>query len=374
MKIGILTQPLHRNYGGILQNWALQQVLIGMGHRPEMIFLSRGRHSRGGLLVMRCVSFVKSMVKRYLCGCKNVYLNSVFSPQYNPTVPLYADANFVRHIHKTRPLGTDDMDIGKFVASRSYDAFIVGSDQVWREDYSPSITCYFLDFLSEGDKRPRVAYAASFGKSKDYISEKYLPVCRKLLRRFDAVSVREYEGLEILERDFGFFKGVKVLDPTLLLPMEKYRTLIKDEDRAHHPHIAAYILDPSEEIQQCISSLGTQFHLPIKIFRGEHNGEKMLSISQWLAEFEKAEFVMTDSFHGCVFSIIFQKPFICLGNKYRGMERFHSLLEPLGLSDRLVSAESFSLPDSDINWQQVNEKLEQMRISSRQFLTEALGN
>lgn len=373
MRVGILTQPLHRNYGGILQNWALQQVLKDMGHEPEMIFLCLGNRPRGKLLVLRCMSFVKCVVKKYLFGHKDVYLYSVFNPQYNPSAPQYADAEFVSRIHKTEQL-FGDVDLGRFIENRGYNAFVVGSDQVWREDYSPAILRFFLDFLAADDHRLRVAYAASFGKSREYISEKNFPICRNLLQRFNAVSVREYEGLEILERDFGFFKGVKVLDPTLLLSVEKYRTLIKDEDRAHHPHIAAYILDSSKEIQQCISSLGVQFHLPIKIFSGEHNGEKMLSISQWLAEFENAEFVVTDSFHGCVFSIIFQKPFICLGNKNRGMERFHSLLEPLGLSDRLVSAENFSLPDSDINWQQVNEKLEQMRISSRQFLTEALRN
>ena len=373
MKIGILTQPLHYNYGGILQNWALQQVLFAMGHQPEMIFLCCGKRPKGKLLMRRCLSLTKCLVKKYLLGCKNIYIYSLFDPQYSPNNPMYVDAGFVHNIRKTKRLPSD-VDLGRFIETRGYDAFVVGSDQVWREDYSPAILRYFLDFLDVEDRRPRVAYAASFGKSKDYISEKYLPACRKLLRRFDAVSVREYGGLEILERDFGFFKGVKVLDPTLLLSVEKYRTLIKDEDRAHHPHIAAYILDTSKEIQQCISSLGAQFHLPIKIFRGEYNGEKMLSISQWLAEFENAEFVVTDSFHACVFSIIFQKPFICLGNKNRGMERFHSLLEPLGLSDRLVSTEKSSFPDSDINWQQVNEKLEQMRNSSRQFLTEALGN
>lgn len=74
MKIGILTQPLLRNYGGILQNWALQQVLIKMGHEPEMIFLCCGQCSRGKVFLMRCMSFGKSLIKKYLLGCKDVYL------------------------------------------------------------------------------------------------------------------------------------------------------------------------------------------------------------------------------------------------------------------------------------------------------------
>ena len=174
MKIGILTQPLRLNYGGILQNWALQQVLKRMGHEPEMIFQCYGHRPNGKLLVMRCLSFVKCQIKRYLLGRKNVYLHSIFSPEYNPRLPQYADGSFVRRIQKTRRL-VGDIDLAKFEKRRGYEAFIVGSDQVWREDYSPRIETYFLDFLTEDDKRPKIAYAASFGKSKDYISKEKMP-------------------------------------------------------------------------------------------------------------------------------------------------------------------------------------------------------
>lgn len=85
MKIGILTQPLHSNYGGIIQNWALQRVLTGLGHEPEMIFLCHGNRSRGKLFALRCVSFVRCVVKRYLLRKKNIYLHSVFSPYYATT-------------------------------------------------------------------------------------------------------------------------------------------------------------------------------------------------------------------------------------------------------------------------------------------------
>lgn len=232
MKIGILTQPLHRNFGGILQNWALQQVLVHMGHKPEMIFLCGNSRPHGKLLAMRYMSFAKCVIKRYLLGCRDVYLHSILNPEYNPTLPQYADAEFVAHIHKTKRL-TADMDVAKYIASRGYDAFVVGSDQVWREDYSPYIPHYFLDFLKSDDRRPRIAYAASFGKAKNYISEERMPICRKLLHRFDAVSVREYEGLDILSRDFDYHEGVKVLDPTLLISADDYKGLIKDKDYAH---------------------------------------------------------------------------------------------------------------------------------------------
>lgn len=379
MKIGILTQPLHRNYGGILQNWAFQQVLRCMGDEPEMIFLYGGYRPKGKLLVMRCISLVKCIVRKYLFGRKNVYLYPVFDPQYNPGSPMYADAKFVNCIHKTKRL-TENVDIARFVASRSYDAFIVGSDQVWREDYSPSITRYFLDFLSEDDKRPRIAYAASFGKSKDYISPENMPRCRESLHRFDAVSVREYEGLDILKRDFDYHNGVKVLDPTLLLSADDYRRQIKDKDLLDktRPHVAAYILDESEDKSAILAGVASQFELPVKTFSGEFRGEKMLTVSQWLAEFESADFIVTDSFHGCVFSIIFHKPFVAIANKDRGIDRFVSLLRDAGLEDRLVySSDDFNTRKESLliapDYMAVEQRMTMLRKASLDFLSNALS-
>lgn len=379
MKIGILTQPLHRNYGGILQNWALQHVLKDMAHESEMIFLCGGYRPKGKLLVLRCMSLVKCVVKKYLFGRRNVYLYSVFNPQYNPGIPMYADVEFVNCIHKTKRL-TENVDAARFVASRGYDAFIVGSDQVWREDYSPSITHFFLDFLSEGDKRPRIAYAASFGKPKNYISKENMPRCRELLHRFDAVSVREYEGLDILKRDFDYYKGVKVLDPTLLLSADDYRGQIKEMDFLDRtrPHISAYILDESEDKSAILAEVASRLKLPVKTFSGEFRGEKMLTVSQWLAEFEGADFVVTDSFHGCVFSIIFHKPFVAIANKDRGIDRFVSLLRDAGLEDRLIySSDDFNTHKERLlvvpDYMAVEQRLSSLRKASLAFLSDALS-
>lgn len=377
MKIGILTQPLRLNYGGILQNWALQQVLKRMGHEPEMIFQCYGHRPNGKLLVMRCLSFVKCLIKRYLLGRKNVYLHSIFSPEYNPRLPQYADGSFVRRIQKTRRL-VGDIDLAKFEKRRGYEAFIVGSDQVWREDYSPRIETYFLDFLTEDDKRPKIAYAASFGKSKDYISKEKMPFCRELLHRFDAVSVREYEGMGILKRDFDYNKGIKVLDPTLLLSADDYRKQIKDKDRLSVPHVAAYVLDSSKDKNAILSEVSSQLNLPSKAFSGEPDGRNMLTVSQWLAEFADADYIVTDSFHGCVFSIIFHKPFVAIANKDRGLDRFVSLLRDAGLEDRLVySYDDFNTRKESLliapDYMAVEQRMTMLRKASLDFLSNALS-
>ena len=165
MKIGILTQPIHHNYGGILQNWALQQVLLAMGHQPEMIFLCCEKRPGRRLLARRCLSMVKCLINKYLLRRGGVYIHSPLTAQYTSVAPRYVDSAFVREIHKTKPLFAD-VDLGRFVENRRYDAFVVGSDQVWREDYSPSISRYFLDFLAMNAPRPLIASAASFGQSR----------------------------------------------------------------------------------------------------------------------------------------------------------------------------------------------------------------
>lgn len=376
MKIGILTQPLHHNYGGIIQNWALQQVLRRMEHQPEMIFLTYGSRPNRVLLAKRCLILAKCLIKKYLLGKPNVYLYSIFVPTYNPSVPHYADDDFVRLIEKTKKI-TTEVDLAQLTKKRRYEAFIVGSDQVWREEYSPNILSYFLDFLPDSDSRKRISYAASFGKAQEYISADKMPECRRLLARFDAVSVREDEGVSIVRNDFGRKQVEKVLDPTLLLSADDYSAIIQPTDRLTSPYIASYILDSSDDKTALLEQISVDYHLPVNAIDIEVRAEGMATMSQWLANFADADFVVTDSFHGCVFSIIFGKPFIAIGNAERGLGRFQSLLGELGLNNRLIAG----LNDYQIRKDKllvpfdnepVRARLDKLRQSSLQFLTDSL--
>lgn len=378
MKIGILTQPLHYNYGGIIQNWALQQVLLRMGHRPEMIFLTMCGQPGRKMVAMRTLSFAQNLIRKHLLNRKDKYIHSPLDPRYNPaTCYFYADSRFVKRIHKTRPLGCD-ADLAKLTRRRGYEAFIVGSDQVWREDYSPRILAYFLDFLPDGDGRRRIAYAASFGKERDYLSPEKMSGCRRLMSRFHAVSVREAEGVDIVRRDFGRGQVEKVLDPTLLLSAADYEQLISPADRRRSPYIASYILDRDDYKAAVLAQVAAAKALPVSEIDIEAHPEGMPAVSQWLANFADARFVVTDSFHGCVFSIIFGKPFIAIGNAERGLGRFRSLLGELGLMDRLITTMQdfrdrrdalMSSPD----YAAVNGRLALLRQSSLKFLTDALA-
>ena len=379
MKIGILTQPLHTNYGGVIQNWALQQVLIRMGHEPEMIWRNHDAPDFSlSLMLRRFGSFGKTIILRYILNNKKVVLLSPFEKMYNPRTPRFADNKFIKRITKTKECFSD-LQLRKIISRNSYDAFIVGSDQVWREEYSPRIETYFLDFLPSTDSRPKIAYAASFGTDTNYISPQKLPNCQKLLEKFSAVSVREDGGLKIIHEIFRRTDAMKVLDPSLLLDIEDYEALIQKEDRHDSERfIGAYILNRNNDKEYIIADIASEKGLAVKQESGSYEDHKMLTISRWLAMFADAEYIVTDSFHGCVFSIIFNKPFVAIGNEVRGLDRFTSLLSMLKLEDRLILtlSEYCNKKESlmvSTDYQAVNERLSLLKKESISFLENALS-
>lgn len=378
MKIGILTQPLHYNYGGVLQNWALQQVLTRLGHEPETIALHYSLVRTPKLIFLRTLSLFKTVLHKCFFVRSERKIHNPFGRRYSVRA-FTCDDNFISHKINSSPLLFCHKALLSLVEKRKYDAFIVGSDQVWREEYSPRIETFFLDFLSEEDMRSKIAYAASFGLEQNYISEEKLPLCKRLLQRFDAVSVREDGGLKIVREEFGRKAVVKVLDPTLLLSADDYLRLIKPTDRnSGDAYVAAYILDDNEDKRNIVASVSKVRGKDVRTMSASFAGRDMPTISQWLANIAFADFVVTDSFHGCVFSIIFRKPFIAIGNQWRGLNRFTSLLNEFGLSNRLILnyldfQKNSASQTSAIDFADVHNKLGSMCQHSLNFLTNVLA-
>lgn len=380
MKIGILTQPLHLNYGGVLQAWALQQVLKQLGHTPEIIARS---YNVPPLTVKRLSWQITvtcwSIYDRHIRNNKRTKIYNPFKRNYGRWFSGYCDYKFIKkYISRTKELYSDKEFI-EWTASHQYEAYIVGSDQVWRQEYSPRIETYFLDFLSENDNRPRIAYAASFGKEKDFIESSKMSLCRMLLSRFKAISVRENTGVSIITDEFGRNDAVQVLDPTLLLDAEIYSSLITTKDTPSYSYLTAYILDADEDKECLINDVSASKGLPVKKIDIECRGVKMKTVPQWLASFKNASFVVTDSFHGMVFSIIFNKQFIVYANPDRGLDRFVSLLGELGLKNRLIYSYSDYCNHRDelttpIDYNIVNNRLMVLRKQSVDWLKTALKN
>lgn len=320
MRINILTQPLYLNYGGILQNYALQEVLRRMGH--ETLTLNVPPRAPGKNVVWK--DLIKSGINLYK-KVKGIYPYPYLSPY----------KNFVRQHEFSKPLGKfiEDhiakVDVNAPFTSQTAtdypaDAWIVGSDQVWRPWCSPYIENCFLDFIPD-DGTKRIAYAASFGTDKWEISPEKTEIIEPLAKKFDDISVREDSGVK-LAKEYLNVDTTHVLDPTLLLSAEDYMALIPKEFlKKDGLKLTTYILDPNPEKVKEVKKMEKQFRFKAKK-AGKMHKERLESVEEWLADFVTADYIITDSFHGTAFSIIFDKPFKVLNNPLRGNARIESLL------------------------------------------------
>jgi hypothetical protein len=376
MKLAILTQPLHNNYGGLLQAFSVQKVLKKeFGFESETLDIGYDNSKLAQLKVK-----AKVAVKKYALGKK-------IGPQFKPNEEQKAIIGKNMDAFKNKYITTSASKYSKpnliDLKQLEFDGFIVGSDQVWRPKYSPNIRTYFLDFLNSNSKAKRISYAASFGVDYNEFDSKDLKECSRLLKLFDAVSVREEGAVTLCQKEFGI-KPQLVLDPTLLLEVQDYKNLF-DKTLEEKKQIMFYVLDPefaNKEIEQKVSEY---FKLPVfKIMPKAATEINLANIDQcvyppvedWIEGFLSSEFIITDSFHGTIFSILFNKQFITIGNVDRGMARFTSVLKIFNLEDRLVSNLDGieNIVKNKIDYTVVNKILELERGKSINFLKESLLN
>lgn len=370
MRIGIVTLPLHTNYGGILQAYALQTFLMGMGHevehlQPEVVYVES--HPSWLMPLVYC----KRFLKKSFVGESNI---PVFTHP-SKWIRRNTDVFIASHIH---PRYLTEKGWNEELANE-YDAIVFGSDQIWRPIYAYPIEKYFGSFWGDSKIR-RISYAASFGTEDNEYSEEQLSLCRNLLSKFNAVSVRENSAVTICKERFGV-EAKHVLDPTMLLTHKDYECIFKQANTLKSEGtLAVYVLDDNQQIDDFIKKQSLQQGLtPFRINSKVENYNAKLSerqqppVERWLRAFHDAKFVITDSFHACVFSILFHKPFICIGNKSRGMSRFDSLLNMFGLGNRLVDINDIvDYVEKEIDWEHVDKVLAQKRKEAFQFLNQAL--
>jgi len=351
MKIGILTQHFLLNYGGIIQNFALQQVLLELGHEP-LTFEHDTCYSRTRWLLRTAKQILKT---RSLKGLP-VY------PTYQGRI---GNKNFIKFVLKNIRSVTVKDFTPDLTQKYGLDAYIVGSDQVWRPAFNlgPRLGNMFLDFA--GDDVNKISYAASFGCKEWEYTEEQERMCGKLAKRFDAISVREASGVDLCKEHFGV-DATLVLDPTLLLNKEDYGKVCHDVPKKEK-HIFVYSLVVSEGVLAVAEKVAEAMGLSIIVKQAGRKLKKEDTIEDWFAEFRDADYVVTDSFHGMVFSIIFNKPFSIVMNPSGGNDRYLSLLSQLGLMERIVSDELQPV-FSAIDWSDVNHRLTELRKASFEFL------
>ena len=352
MNIGIVTQPLNGNFGGIMQNFALQCILKKMGHNPITIdFMSTIPWHLFILTSLK--SFVLLFTPK-----RRKFLHRKFSrPQISEQfINRFINKTPIVHRYKTSLIHNYDLD-----------CIIVGSDQVWRPSYNQFLEDMFLKFAKNAIIK-RIAYGASFGVDKNEYTDKEIQRVKPLVDLFNAISVREESGQSIVYNNFGKAAQI-VLDPTLLLKREQYLEIIGKAHSKSIPILGAYILDGDTHTTKLIKD--TKELLGIKTSKIITNAPEDISVEEWLCLFRDAEFIITDSFHGTVFSIIFQKPFVTIANRERGNSRFISLLKSVNLTNRIIYENSDNLEKiiaDKIDWNRVIESLDILRTKSIDFL------
>ena len=264
-------------------------------------------------------------------------------------------------------------------------SYIVGSDQVWRAGYArqiASVFFFFLSFASLEQRRRSITYAASFGSDEWEGAPEETEECGRLLREFKAVSVRELSGVKICKDVFGV-DAVQMPDPTLLLQQSDYGKII-DSEKTWLPdgkYVAAYVLDESMEKTKLLqgSAIGMEMQLQHLLPHADAKKRRdrfPISVPQWLRLIRDCECFITDSFHGCVFAIIYNKPFVCLGNEGRGNARFDTLLGTFALEDRLITNATpekvLQVLHTPIDWKRVNAIHDSERERGVNFLKENL--
>lgn len=361
MKIGIITQPLIDNYGGVLQNYALQKMLIQMGHTPFTYDLCyRWPLWKWTLSVIRL--YIKKLIDKR---------NTIDYP-VRPYKGYIRGKNFgafiKRNIHTVRPKdGIRSAVLDKYPV----DGLIVGSDQVWRPMYNKPDSCTpldnsFLEFASNQQHLLRVSYAASFGVDDWEYSIEQTQKYKHLLALFDHVSVREESGQALCSRYFGRKDVSVVPDPTFLLTPEDYRSLYEKNSRqiCGNKFFFAGILDISEFEKNILKKIGKELMLDV-VFTDprSHTPE------EWLRLIDEADFVVTDSFHCTVFSLIFGKAFLLKPSIQRGCSRYETIFEMFKINPENHIIDSYSvISDESINRARKKYKLEKAREKARDYL------
>lgn len=342
MRIGILTHPQGANYGGILQCYALSTYLKKLGHTPIVI---RRESDRG--------FFLWTLIRVIL---KALHFPRYYTPNACDKTRLIRP--FVeRHLERTHPIRSQKK-MKNICEEYKLDAVIVGSDQVWRADYAMNFGYnYFLDFVPSNVKK--ISYAASFGLSDWQYDLEQTNRIKHLLSSFSGVSVREENAVCLCEENLCITPKW-LLDPTMLLKVEDYERIISPRI-IKDKYIFVYWLGDKSLVSKDIEIYKKQGYEIVDInLRDEREQE---SVEDWLSYIYYADCIITDSFHGCVFSILFRKRFVVRLNKSGGTSRLESLFKMMEISTQ---------GQEIINPNYENKELEYWRTQSYNYLSETL--
>ena len=332
------------NYGGNLQRFALYTILQRMGYDVEYLYI------RDNWDDWFTTCSTKKIIKQSIKQLVRFILHPTQEPllAWHRENPAYVKSCAItepfldKYIKHTKPIH-NSWELKRAIKRGKYDAVVAGSDQIWRKVYIEryGIGTFFLDFLSISFTGKKIIYGASFGVDYEEYTQADIDIIKPFYSNLDLVTVRESSGLELLKKyQLTNPQAGVVLDPTLLLDKEDYIKVVEDSNTTPSSgNMFCYILDMTEKKREMINQISNDKGLTPFEWSLDTQG----SVEQWLRSFMDAEFVVTDSYHGMLFSIIFNKPLRVIRNHQRGNTRFDEVYKFLGLdTDNSIDIENAS--------------------------------
>lgn len=352
MKVGILTFHRALNYGALLQAYALQNFLDSCGMESYIVDY-RSDYIEYFYKPVKANPFkdTKTFIRELLYKNKNVGKRKKF------------DAFINQYIKMTRSLYSYSELIK---LNDEFDFFLTGSDQVWNWRWSGFDKTYFLDFSDIGK---RYSYAASFGF--DTVPDDKKDIYISLLNQFQAISVREKSGVDLIKK-LTSRDAVNSIDPTLLISVETWNSIA--EKPSENGYVLLYTLENSEELENLAFSLARKYHVEVirivdtirKI--GEYKSKGFLSPAEFVGLFANATSVVTNSFHGLMFSCIFEKEFHIAYQKGENAPnaRLIDFVREYDLECRVFGSAVYA-PEKEVDYKKFQEILDRKRAESKQY-------
>lgn len=314
-KVGIITYHKHNNYGAALQAYALQKKIEDMGYCVEIINYHYKRNT-WSLNKLRSKG-----IKLYIMGIMGSLMR----------IPRYKKFSEFRKMMRLSPRYNKN---NLYKANKRYDICISGSDNIWNADINGFDKNYFLDFIEDNAKKR--SYASSFGSDK--IDSSLEKEYGELLKKYTVLGVREESGAKLIKR-ISDKDAYVVSDPTFLISYEEWDKIsIKPKEKKSY--ILAYQLVPSKHFIKTVNRISKEERLPIIYVSFPMGGyvkskcKLHIGPKEWLGYIRNANIIVTDSFHGVMFSIIFEKQFYVILTQLS--TRIENILEKLRLQNRII--------------------------------------
>jgi len=368
-KIAILTINDYNNYGNRLQNYATQEVIRSFGFQVETIIYERNANNTPLNFKDKLQKFfnLQSKDKYDLIKTKASYF--FYKKIINNRIKVIKQFTH-NYIYETN-FSISINNIPEDLHSR-YDFFITGSDQVWNPKLGFGTS---IDFLTFAPIHKRIAYAPSFGISE--IPQNYIKNYQKWISEIPYLSVREQVGADIIKKLTGR-ESIVLIDPTLMLSKEKWVSISKSVVKKPHKYLLVYFLGKiSYEIMQYIQQISFEYNLEVVYLASlKDKARYIVDPSEFIDYFNSANIIFTDSFHGTIFSILFEKPFIVfdrLGRLPSMNSRIDTLLAKFKLECRKWENIKNNNDIFNIAFSHVQLIIEEERNKALDFLRNALN-